>query len=161
MKRFALRALTFSLCLGSTAWADLVSDEIHGAGTTVDSFFVMCASDERSDVCTDTIKVTPVSVQTGSLASSDPMREPLGALYSGALVGSGQEGGDTKRSADFMTTSFVATNRDDKRITLDPAPPTTVPEPASVLVIGAFLVVFVISSLRASRKRTGTYRLRW
>jgi len=39
MKRFALRALTFSLCLGSTAWADLVSDEIHGAGTTVDSFF--------------------------------------------------------------------------------------------------------------------------
>jgi hypothetical protein len=135
MKRAALCSLTVWMCLGSTARADLVPGEKLGTGTNLNSFFVMCASDEQSDLCTDDIKVNPL---------------PLG-----------QENGTAKLSADLATMSFVETviNRDDKRIITDPASPTTVPEPASVPAIWACLAVFVIGSLRGSRKRTRTYRL--
>jgi hypothetical protein len=159
MKRFALCALTLWLCQGSTAWADVVPGGMLGAGTKVYSFFVMCGSGERSDICTDFLKLNPSGlVKAANLAPSDPILRHLGVLDSGGVADWSQKSGDSgKFSPDSMTTSLADTiaSTDDERISTDPSTPTSVPEPASVPVIGACLAIFAIALLR-----TRTYSLR-
>jgi hypothetical protein len=132
------------------------------AGTTVDSFMVVCDSGGRSATCTGSItfdtNVLGLIFSTADLAASDSILGIPGTLYSGTLVNRGQEAGDSVTlSADLRTVSFidtVASPGDDIRIVTAPETAATVPEPSSVALIGGCLLLLVGRRVRAGRRQT-------